>query len=112
MHLICRENALLFAFRSIRVHFRENDRTVSGFHSPYVWAGADDYLCKPFELEELQARLRALLRRAASQVLKLRLADLEMDLLQRSVRRAGTRIDLCKKEFAILEYLMRNVDCR
>ncbi|HYU47615.1 MAG TPA: hypothetical protein VEK84_15745 [Terriglobales bacterium] len=94
------------------MHFRENDRTVSGFHSPYVWAGADDYLCKPFELEELQARLRALLRRAASQVLKLRLADLEMDLLQRSVRRAGTRIDLCKKEFAILEYLMRNVDCR
>jgi DNA-binding response OmpR family regulator len=75
-----------------------------------LWAGADDYLCKPFELEELQARLRALSRRAASQVLKLRVADLEVDLLQRSVRRAGKRIDVCKKEFAILEYLMRNVD--
>jgi DNA-binding response OmpR family regulator len=76
-----------------------------------LWAGADDYLCKPFELEELQARLRALSRRAASQVLKLMVADLEMDILQRSVRRAGKPIDLCKKEFAILEYLMRNVDC-
>ena len=74
-------------------------------------AGANDYLCKPFDMEELHARVRALSRRSASQVLKLRAADLEMDILQRSVRRAGRRIDLCKKEFAILEYLMRNFDC-
>jgi len=75
-----------------------------------LWAGADDYLCKPFEIEELHARVQALSRRSASQVLKLRVADLEMDILQRSVTRAGKRIDLCKKGFAILEYLMRNAD--
>jgi two-component system, OmpR family, copper resistance phosphate regulon response regulator CusR len=72
-------------------------------------AGADDYLVKPFAFPELLARIRALLRRGRSdQVLKLRLADLEMDLVTRVVARAGGRIDLTAKEFELLEYLLRH----
>jgi len=71
--------------------------------------GADDYLVKPFEFAELIARVRALRRRAphiAPQ--KLTCADLELDPATREVQRAGQRIDLTSKEFALLEYLMRN----
>jgi two-component system copper resistance phosphate regulon response regulator CusR len=72
-------------------------------------AGADDYLAKPFDFEELLARVRALLRRRqASATTTLRFADLEMDLITRRVMRAGKEITLTAKEFALLEYFLRN----
>jgi DNA-binding response OmpR family regulator len=71
--------------------------------------GADDYLVKPFAFAELLARLRALLRRGVSAgELFLRAADLEMDLLARRVVRAGVELDLTKREFELLEYLLRH----
>jgi len=71
-------------------------------------AGADDYMAKPFALVELSARLRAILRRGAPRENVLRLADLEADTVSRLVRRGGRKIDLKPKEYALLEYLMRN----
>lgn len=73
-------------------------------------AGGDDYLTKPFAFAELLARVEALTRRGKGEgpVTKLAVGDLEMDLLSRSVRRAGQKIDLQPREFLLLEYLMRH----
>lgn len=73
-------------------------------------AGGDDYLVKPFAFSELLARVNALARRPPVQDQKtvLRVADLELDLIKRTVTRNGQRIDLQPREFALLEILMRN----
>ena len=75
-------------------------------------AGADDYLVKPFAFSELSARLSALVRRPPMQAeeTRLRVADLELDLIRHSVSRAGQEIPLQPREFRLLTYLMRNAD--
>lgn len=70
--------------------------------------GADDYLTKPFSYVELSARVRALLRRQRPAARLLRVADLTLDPLTRTVRRGDRRIELTQKEFALLEFLMRH----
>jgi len=71
--------------------------------------GADDYLTKPFHIEELIARIHAVTRRAAGQSQSLlSVADLSMNLLTREVSRAGQRIELTTREFSLLEHLMRS----
>lgn len=83
----------------------EVDDKVAGFK-----AGGDDYLAKPFAFAELLARVEALTRRGKSDapLTTLTVGDLEMNLLSRSVRRAGQKIDLQPREFLLLEYLMRH----
>jgi two-component system, OmpR family, copper resistance phosphate regulon response regulator CusR len=74
-------------------------------------AGADDYLIKPFEFRELLARLRSLHKRngeISTSNNALKMSDLELDLNEKIARRGGNRIELTAKEFALLEYLLRN----
>jgi two-component system OmpR family response regulator len=73
-------------------------------------AGADDYLVKPYAFAELLARVNALARRPPTQEIHttLQVGDLSMDLLRRSVTRAGTRIELQPREFQLLEFMMRH----
>jgi DNA-binding response OmpR family regulator len=82
----------------------EMDDRVNGLNQ-----GADDFLPKPFAIEEFKARVRALLRRnVSSEPLSLTCGDLRMDLLQRKVFRGDAEVQLTAKEFSLLEYLMRN----
>jgi two-component system OmpR family response regulator len=73
-------------------------------------AGADDYLTKPFSFSELLARIQAMIRRAshAAEPTRLSVGDLSLDLIQRTVHRGSELVELQPREFALLEYLMRN----
>jgi two-component system, OmpR family, response regulator len=83
----------------------EIDDRVRGLRS-----GGDDYLIKPFAFSELLARIEALARRSTTLVKEtiLRVGDLELDLVSRTVSRAGRQIELLPREFQVLEYLVRN----
>ena len=81
------------------------DTTLDKVHS--LDLGADDYLTKPFDIEELLARIRALLRRAEGDEI-LRVADLEVNTSTREVSRAGRQVDLTAREYELLEFMARN----
>ncbi|MFO0775009.1 MAG: response regulator transcription factor [Nitrospiraceae bacterium] len=83
----------------------QTDQKVQGLD-----AGADDYLTKPFAIDELLARVRAMLRRGSTEsAAVLQIDDLILNPATRDVTRAGQRLDLTAKEYALLEYFMRNV---
>jgi DNA-binding response OmpR family regulator len=84
-------------------------RDATGDKVRHFEAGADDYLTKPFAFAELLVRARALLRRGpVNRSSVLRIADLELDRLSQQVKRAGKKITLTSKEYALLEYLLSN----
>ncbi|MBZ5525331.1 MAG: response regulator transcription factor [Acidobacteriia bacterium] len=74
-------------------------------------AGADDFLTKPYALEELLARVYSLLRRPEEWIDTLKVADLELDRMTHTVKRSGKPIMLTQREYSVLEYLMRNAGC-
>ena len=84
--------------------------TAADLDDQIMKAGADDYLVKPFSFSELLARIQALIRRASSvtEPTTLTVGDLSLNLVAREVTRAGRRLELQTKEFALLEYLMRH----
>ena len=88
---------------------RSTDDRVRGLQ-----AGGDDYMVKPFAFSELLARVQALIRRASgvstTEVTQLKVGSLSLNLLSREVRRGQEKLDLQAREFALLEYLMRNAD--
>ena len=97
-HLRRKQNVTPVIFLTARAEVEDRIRGLD--------AGADDYLTKPFSSSELLARLRALLRRQRPQALNvLRVADLELDLVSHEARRGGERIELTRREFALLEFL-------
>jgi DNA-binding response OmpR family regulator len=81
------------------------DATIDKVHS--LDLGADDYVTKPFEMDELLARMRALLRRSEGEEI-LRVADLEVNTATREVRRGEREIDLTAREYDLLEFMARN----
>lgn len=84
-------------------------KTATGDKVAGLDSGADDYLTKPFAVAELLARVRSLLRRGASEkVTVLTIADLELDTISHKAKRAGTVVELTAKEYALLEFLLRN----
>lgn len=70
--------------------------------------GADDYVTKPFEIPEVQARIRSVIRKKSNDAHFLRNGEIEMDLVSRQVVREGKKIDLTAREFCLMEFLMRN----
>jgi DNA-binding response OmpR family regulator len=99
-----RKNKIMIPVLILSAKATVDDR-VTGLRS-----GGDDYLTKPFAFDELLARVQALVRRGShtSEPTTLTVADLSLDLLARKVTRAGKLLDLQAREFALLEYLMRN----
>ena len=94
---------------SIAIVFISGERTDPLDRAGGMLIGADDYLVKPFALPELLARIRALFRRGRpSDVLRLKAADLELDLVTRRVTRGDALVDLTAREFELLEYLLRH----
>ncbi len=105
-YMVCREirqSAVVTPILILTAKAQLEDK-VKGLHE-----GADDYLTKPFAFEELLARIQALLRRTQDyKTQKLKVGDLELDPIARKITRGGKMITLTGKEYALLEYLMRN----